>query len=228
VKLWESDFMLPFEVSELSAHFRQIVGWNETVKRFIQQQQQQQPRASSGDGGGLNFGEFSIHQHSEFTPRPDELGQSHAEKEERRKDRMHRRMNKQMTQKKAGGAGSGRRRGAGGTPERRSREGEGEAERERSSTTEEGETEEDEAGRDDGPNRNCLLMDEGGDIEAEQEEEEVESIANDLEVWYARVRCVRCVRSLMGGAVQEVPADEADAEGARDPVPQSVHLGVVG
>ena len=35
VPLWELNQSLPLETAELSAHFRQIVGWNEEVRRAV-------------------------------------------------------------------------------------------------------------------------------------------------------------------------------------------------
>ncbi len=38
IHLWEINQSLPLETAELSVHFRQIVGWNESVRKFMQEQ----------------------------------------------------------------------------------------------------------------------------------------------------------------------------------------------
>lgn len=152
--------MLPFEVSELSAHFRQIVGWNETVKRFLHEQN---TRSDSNKGFSPQTGLPS--------PSSDhyEHLRSDVNREEQKKDRIYKRMT-------AGGGISFSNRS---NQDNRGRD-EDNGHPEHHDQTEE-DTEYD---SEEGPGaRNCLLMDEGGDIEAEQEEEDVDNIANDLEVW---------------------------------------------
>ncbi len=39
IPLWESNHILPIEVCELSAHFRQIVGWSDTARDRIKCQE---------------------------------------------------------------------------------------------------------------------------------------------------------------------------------------------
>jgi len=125
-KIWETENVLPLEVSELSAHFRQIVGWKETLRRLGHSEHQ--PTSSTG----------SIELTDEFMY-PD--GKSST-------DGMMEHMRGMLSGRSgeiwSGGRGEGH---------------EGKAD------------------------RNCILIDEGSDVEAEQEEEEVDSIANDLEVW---------------------------------------------
>lgn len=140
-KIWETENVLPLEVSELSAHFRQIVGWKETLRRLGHNEHQ--PTSSTG----------SIELTDEFMY-PD--GKSST-------DGMMEHMRGMLSGRSgeiwSGGRGEGH---------------EGKAD------------------------RNCILIDEGSDVEAEQEEEEVDSIANDLEVWKCqRMKLTKRARTVL-------------------------------